>query len=435
MCFRLLGGYLSKITTGFWSRGSKLVSVAAKVAISEIGTKLKGLEDERDKLKSRIELAQSLVKTLSELKGASMKVGQLLSLDLGEIFPPEVTKVLETLHQNATFLPFETVEELLKKELKDKFNDLKDISTKPIAAASIGQVHSARLNDQEVVIKIQYPGVADTIPQDLKILEILLSQLTLLTRKDIDFKPILKEIEHVLKQEVDYLQEAQMMKIYGEKFSPKFIVPTLYDEYSTRKVITMQRLNGKTFNQWLEKSNYGERQNLALDLMELYLQEFFTHGLVQTDPNPGNFLITKDNQLALLDFGAVKKYSEEFIKGYRKVLISAFHHDHEKLLQESYQMGLIDSRESAETKKIYLEMMDLLCVPFRNKELFNFNNKEFFENSRDLSWALTKKCQFSPPPKDLIFLHRKLGGVFFLIKKLNIPISLNDYWYRFVDLE
>ena len=410
------------------------MGVAAKVAFSEIGSKLKGLEDEKEKLKARVELAHNLVKTLSELKGASMKVGQLLSLDLGEIFPPEVLKVLETLHQNATFLPYEKIEELLKAELKDKFNDFNDISRKPIAAASIGQVHSARLDNQDVVIKIQYPGVAETIPQDLKILEILLSQLTFLSRKNVDFKPILKEIEYVLKQEIDYHQEAQMMKIYGDKFREKFIIPDLYEAYSTDKIITMQRLEGKTFNQWLEKSVYGERQKMALDLMELYLQEFFIHGLVQTDPNPGNFLITSENQLALLDFGAVKRYSDDFIKGYREVLIAAFHHDKEKLLQESYKMGLIDPRESDETKSIYLEMMNLLCVPFRRKEPFHFTDKEFFESSRDLSWALTKSCQYSPPPKDLIFLHRKLGGVFFLIKKLNIPITLNDYWYRFVDL-
>lgn len=424
---------MGRITSGFWARGSKLVGVATKVALSEIGTKLKGFENEKDKLKARLELAQSLVKTLSELKGASMKVGQLLSMDLGEIFPPEVIKVLESLHQNSTFLPFKEIEDILKNELKEKFSDFESISENPIAAASIGQVHAAKLGGQDVVIKLQYPGVADTIPQDLKILEVLLSQLVFLTRKDVDFKPILKEIEQVLIQEIDYQLEAEMMTLYGEKFRPNYIVPKVFQSYSTHKIITMERLEGKNFNLWLGKSKYGERQKLAQDLMELYLQEFFTHGLVQTDPNPGNFLITEQNQLALLDFGAVKKYNDDFIQGYRRVLTSAYKGDQESLLEESYRLGFIDSRENVETKNIYLNMMDLLCIPFRRREAFNFGDKEFYENSRNLSWELTRKCQFSPPPKDLIFLHRKLGGIFFLIKKLDVPISLNDYWDRFVD--
>ena len=104
---------MAKIPTGLWSRGSKLMGMASKMAINEIGSRLKNWEDEKDKLQSKVELAQTIVKTMSELKGASMKLGQLMSMDMGEFLPPEVIKVLENLHQNSTFLPYDKIEEIL----------------------------------------------------------------------------------------------------------------------------------------------------------------------------------------------------------------------------------------------------------------------------------------------------------------------------------
>jgi len=160
---------VAKIPTGLWSRGTKLMGMASKMAVNEIGSRIKGWEDEKDKIKNKVELAQTIVKTMSELKGASMKLGQLMSMDLGEYLPPEVIKVLENLHQNSTFLPYDKIEAILKEELGDKFSHLTNISIIPLAAASIGQVHTATLDGKAVVIKVQYPGVADSIPSDLRL--------------------------------------------------------------------------------------------------------------------------------------------------------------------------------------------------------------------------------------------------------------------------
>ncbi len=169
---------------------------------------------------------------------------------------------------------------------------------------------------------------------------------------------------------------------------------------------------------------------MAKNLMNLYLEEFFDYGLVQTDPNPGNFLITAENQMALLDFGAVKQYDRAFIDGYRSILNAAYEKNQSILLSESERLSFIDPRESEEIKTIYLEMMELLAAPFRQDTPFDFSDKKFFEESQKLSWDLVKKCKYSPPPKDLLFLHRKLGGVFFLIKKLDAKIILKDYWHK-----
>jgi aarF domain-containing kinase len=421
---------VTKIPTSLWSRGSKLVGMASKVALNEIGTKLKTWESDKDRLASRLEMAHTLVKTMSELKGASMKLGQLISMDLGEYFPPEVVKILETLHQQSTFLPYNQIHEILKSELQEKLNDIKNISPGPIAAASIGQVHSATLNGEDIVIKIQYPGVAESIPSDLKMLELLLKNLAFFQGKQMDLAPFFQEVKEVLERETDYLHEAQMLERYQAAFrDTSFIIPRLYKEYSTNKIIIMEKINGVKLTDWIEKSFLGERQKLAHDFMTLYLKEFFQHGLVQTDPNPGNFLMASDNRMALLDFGAVKEYDQSFIDGYRRVLKSALENNLEELITTSEAIGFIDAREPEEVKKLYLAMMETLAAPFRSNQPFDFNDKNFYDMSRDQSWELTKKCRYSPPPKDLLFLHRKLGGVFFLIKKLDVKLVLKDYWH------
>ncbi len=421
---------MSKIPTGLWSRGSKLVGIASKMAINELSSRVKTWEDEKSKIQARVEMAQGLVKTLSELKGASMKLGQLLSLDLGEYLPAEVIKVLESLHQNSTFLPFDKIEAILKEELKSKFTDLKELSIEPLAAASIGQVHSAKLHGKDVVIKVQYPGVAESIPSDLKLLELLVKNLSLLHGKSLDLNPFFKEIEEVLKKETDYELEVRMLQRYRQAFSESnYIVPEVYPDHSTTKVITMERIFGKSFNDWLSGSFLGDRQKMAHQLMNLYLEEFFKYGLVQTDPNPGNFLVTSQNKMALLDFGAVKEYDDSFKQGYRNLLMASFARDEKKILEESIALGFIDERETQEVKDLYVRMMDLLADPFRKHGPFDFNDKTYYATSRDMSWELTRKCKYSPPPKDLLFLHRKLAGVFVLIRKLDVKIVLRDYWH------
>jgi len=422
---------VAKIPTGLWSRGSKLVGMATKMAANELGSRFKTWESDKDRIQSKIELAQTIVKTMSELKGASMKLGQLMSMDMGEYLPPEVVKVLETLHQNATFLPYEKIEAILKEELGDKFSHLTDVSQIPLAAASIGQVHSAMLDGNSVVIKVQYPGVADSIPSDLKLLKMLMKNVSLVQGKDTDLDPFFKEVEEVLIRETDYINECEMLKRYRDVFKDSdYIVPLVYPDYSTKKIITMERIHGKSLNEWTEKSLLGERQALAHQMMSLYLEEFFKHGLVQTDPNPGNFLLTQNNKMALLDFGAVKEYDRDFIENYRKILIASFKQDKNKILEESVKMNFIDPRENDEVKDLYLQMMDCLAAPFRQEQPFDFSDKKFYEDSKNLSWTLTRKCKYSPPPKDLLFLHRKLAGVFILVKKLEVKLVLKNYWNK-----
>jgi aarF domain-containing kinase len=423
-----------KIPTSVFSRGTKLMGLAGKLAFNEVTSRMKTWEDEKAKLQSKVEMAQNVVKTLSQLKGASMKLGQLISLDLGSYLPPEVTKVIETLHNQTTFLPYKKIEAILQSELGPKLADFKNITEKPIAAASIGQVHRASLNGRDVVLKVQYPGVAESIPSDMRLLEMIVKQISFFQGKNIDMSSFFSEVEEVLINEADYKHELKMHKLYAEKFAGSdYIVPEIFDDYSTSKVLTMEYIEGLTVTQWLALNPSEDiKERFADQFMKLYLKEFFHFGMVQTDPNPGNFLVTHDEKLALLDFGATKLYSVDFVEAYRRVLLAAYHNDEAAIITESERIGFLDARESDEVKLIYLEMMKMLVAPFQSGVAFDFADKSFLDRSRDLSWEMTRKCKYSPPPKDLLFLHRKLVGVFVFIKKLNAKVTLKDYWY-FVD--
>lgn len=429
-----------KIPTSLFQRSSKLLGVAAKVALSEMGGKLpfkKKLQDHDLNLKElqrRIELTKNVVQSLSHLKGASMKLGQLLSLDLGDYLPPEIIRVLSELHNKSSFLPFEDIESLLQRELKEKFSEFESLSTSPIAAASIGQVHKAILHGQEVVIKVQYPGIDQTIPSDMKVLEFLVKQLRFFTdTKNIDFSSLLTEVETVLTQETDYLLEARMQEKYRSLLT-SYHIPEVKKEFSTSRVLTQEFVQGVSLSEWIETHQHDKAQkvNMAHKLLHLYLEEF-SLGLVQTDPNPGNFLISSQDELALIDFGAVKEYPSDFIQKYKEILIHLRRNDLQKVLDLSFELSFIDPRENETTQKSYLEMMSFFISPLHQNTEFIFNNPEYIAKARELSIKLSKQCRFSPPPQSIVFLHRKLGGVISLLKKMEVSLDLQPYWKKFIE--
>jgi aarF domain-containing kinase len=411
-----------------WSRSSLLIKTAGKMAYKELESRV-----QTSPLGKRIEQAEELVKALSQMKGAAMKVGQLLSLDATDLFPPEVIKVLSQLQADAGALPFEEIRSILIKELGEtQYQKIDFIDPTPLAAASIGQVHRATINGKDYVLKIQYPGVADTIDSDINLLEKLISQMFFFSgRKKIEIKPLMTELKEVLKLETNYLQEAQFLTRYQKNFAKdsRFIIPKVDLEYTTQKVLCLEFCSGLPLRNWLEaEPSTQDAQELAKYALELYLTEFYQWGLVQTDPNFGNFLIQENPlKIVLLDFGSTKQYSSSFIQKYKRIVKAAFDDKDEELLEATFEMNLMDKRESTETRIKYIKMMKAIVAPFQQPEDFDFTDSEFVSLSKDLSLEFTQALEYSPPPKELIFLHRKLGGIFGLMKRCKAKIALRPY--------
>jgi aarF domain-containing kinase len=434
----------------FRSRSIKLLSLAARVGTKEVAQNLKdrftGAVDEvtSGRLKTRIDQARLIAEQLSQLKGAAMKAGQLLSLDAADYFPPEAVEVLSKLQGKAEPIDWSIVREVLVADLgEEKIRDFKGLSIVPAASASIGQVHRARLVvdgvERDVAIKIQYPGIADSIDSDLKILKTLASSLLTVTGRRIDLDETFDELRLVLHQEANYDLERKHMEEYRGLMNslPGFIVPQAIPAYSSKRVLTMTWEEGISLQDWLATSPPLEQRNqIGRKLLDLYCREFFDWGFVQTDPNYGNFLIRpKTLDLVVLDFGATLHYSPEFRAGYVHLLRQIGSRNPAAIIDASISFGLISDRESTETRRLLAEMMISSLEPFREgAQPFHFKNLEYVKKQRATLQEFTQSLRHSPPPKKILFLHRKLGGIFSFLKKLEAEIDVAPYWAQMLSL-
>jgi aarF domain-containing kinase len=428
----------SSPTTGALGRAGKLLQLASSMAKAEIKHRaFKGdaAGSATESAKLRLQQATAMVRELGHLKGAAMKLGQMLALEARDFLPDEVVAVLEQLHSNASFMDFETIFAVIQEDLGSKANDLIDLSHEPIAAASIGQVHRAVFNDDAVAVKVQYPGIRDSIHSDVKILSVVLKTMSKLFRRELEIDGLLKEFSEVFIQETDYNQEAEAQSEYRNLAAamPGIRVPRVYPQLSSARVLTMDFEDGLSITRWMRETNppIDVRRRLGESVLDLYTREFCDWGLVQTDPNPGNFLIRPNtNELVLLDFGATKRYSFEFRKHYSQLVMAIFRRDKKAVRETAISLGLISHREN-ETAFVAFEALVFESMRPMTMKTFDFRDKEYVTTVRRLTRALVKELKFSPPPKNLIFLHRKLGGVFLILKLLAVDLNLENYLSRF----
>lgn len=433
---------MKKTPSGVFSRSLNLLSMTSKLAAREIGDRVSAkIKDAAgdSKLAARIDQARIMVDHLAHLKGAAMKAGQLLSLDTSDFLPPEVIEILSRLQSQAT--PHETadIKSVLLKELgKTAYGQIRNFSEQPIAAASIGQVHKAQINGEEVAIKIQYPGVADSIDSDLSILKKVAQGFIAVSGKRMDLNDTFKEVREVLKNEVDYEKELKNLESYTAMIAsiPGLVIPRAYPEYSTARVLTMSFEKGTSIKDWIQSNPpLAQREQIAKLVLDLFCLEFAATGLVQTDPNFGNYLVRENPsapsgiELILLDFGATLHYSLEFRNGYAALLRDLGSDDADKIFDSAVKFGLLDPREDAAARVAFKDMIQVSLEPFdAHKQPFVFTDRDFEKRTRDANIAFSKTLVYSPPPRQLLFLHRKLGGVFNLVKRLGVKLDLRPYW-------
>ncbi len=427
--------------TGVLERAGKLLKLAGSLTRQEVAHRL-GDRDAGGSAITRLKQAATLVQELSHMKGAAMKVGQMLALEARDYLPDEVVQVLEQLQNKASFMAFDEVDEILRSDLGKKRSQLRELSEEPIAAASIGQVHRAEIEKNgtmvPVAVKVQYPGIRDSIHSDVKILGVVLKGLTTVFRREIEIEGLLEEFAEVFVQETDYEQEAQAAIDYRKAAATLagVVVPRVHLGLSTARVLTMDYEPGLTLTQWIRQTHPTPARRLELGalILELYSREFCEWGLVQTDPNPGNFLIRPETgELILLDFGATKRYSKEFRIQYSRLIMAIFTKDTNKVMDAALKMALLDPRESAAAQKAFQALVFESMRPIALNR-FDFTDQEHVQKVRTLSQNLLKELRFSAPPKDLIFLHRKLGGVYQMLRQLEVDLELGSYLSRFEEL-
>lgn len=420
--------------------------MASRVAAHEIGSRVLPA-DAQKKLETRIEQARVIADSLSHLKGAAMKAGQLLSLDTSDFLPPEAIEILSRLQARATPTRTADIRAVLVRELgAAKMNRLQNFSEHPHASASIGQIHTAELDGRKVAIKVQYPGVADSIDSDLAILRRLADGFITVSGKKFSLEETFKEIREVLTQEVDYDLERRHLERYRDLLSARrdYIVPQSYAEFSTSRVLTMSFEDGLPIMEWsrLPSTQAADREHIARLVLDLFCMEFSEWGLVQTDPNFGNYLVRtgggpisardpRGHSLVCLDFGATLNYANEFREGYARLLKTLASNDTETIFHGAVEFGLLDERESTEAREAFKDMIQVTMEPFHpDRQPFRFSDPDYERRTTAANRRFTRALVYSPPPRKILFLHRKLGGIFNLVKRLGAEIDLRPYWQK-----
>ncbi len=372
------------------------------------------------------ENARLLAARLARLRGAAMKVGQMLSLEGDSSLPAEFAQALEVLRSSAHHMPRNQVESVLTRELgkgyQQRFAHLELVAMK---AASIGQVHRGRTHDGlEIVLKVQYPGVAESIDSDVDNLRSLLS-LTRLLPGDMDLDAFILELKDELRREVDYERELEQLALYGERLGnlPGFRVPRGIPELSSQRVLTMEYAPGVELLEWAKDASQSARDRVARQLIRLLLHEFFVLQLMQTDPNPANYLIEAANEtLILLDFGATRPVPDHISAVYRKAFQAIAHKDVSLILEVISELGIQYTSGSP--------ALDLVVeIALLSAELFEPGEFDFA--SSDLAQTLNEKGRqmaryrkdITPPPPEYVFFQRKLGGTFLLCRGLKARVD------------
>ncbi|MEY2896551.1 MAG: hypothetical protein RL669_820 [Pseudomonadota bacterium] len=370
--------------------------------------------------------AQRLAERLARLRGAAMKLGQLVSMEGGDLLPPEFVRALEILRSDAAPMPHAQLARALGREWgKGWETRFEHFDWEPEASASIGQVHRARLRGgRELAVKVQYPGVARSIGADVDNVAVLLRLFNLLPLQ-IDVAGIAAEAKRQLLQEADYLAEARLATEYARRVAdePQLVVPRVHAALTTARVLAMDWIESAPIEAATELPQ-AARDALGTTLEQLLFRELFEFGLMQSDPNPANYRLDEQGRIVLLDFGATVRLAPDFVEHYRRIVRAIVASDAAGIAREAAAIGYIDADEAPERVAAAVEVIELVCEPLRARGRYDFGASDLPQRAREvgLELGLRRGLLRSPPPAT-IFLHRKLVGSFFLLARLGARVD------------
>lgn len=424
------------VPSGRIARLSRLSSMTAGVAGNMAVNGLAQLgQGQRPSMRDLLLTPQNITRVadqLAKMRGAAMKIGQLMSMDTGDVLPPELAQIMARLRDDAHFMPPAQLKQVLNANWPDGWlQKYKKFDVRPIAAASIGQVHRAQLKDgRDLAIKVQYPGVAKSIDSDVANVGVLMRMSGLLP-KGFELAPYLEEARKQLHDETDYVLEGAQLARFGTllRDNPAFIVPELYRDWTTPGILAMSYVDGEPIES-AQNAPQDTRNRIARNLIELTLKELFEFGLMQTDPNFANYLYQPETgQIVLLDFGATRALDPVIVRQYRALMRAGLSDDKGAIAQTAQDIGFFVAETPETHKNRIVKMIRLAFGALRDSTEFEFAATDLSQQMQTEGMALAQEGFVPPPlPIDVLLLQRKLGGVFLLCGRLNAKVDLSTLW-------
>ena len=419
----------------FAKLGSLATGVASNMLVDGAKSALTGKGWDNKRLLLQPKNIEKLAVQLSHLRGAAMKLGQLLSMDAGDLLSPELAQLLALLRSDANPMPHKQLVEVLKIQWGDDWlSRFSHIELRPFAAASIGQVHLAyQENGDKLAVKVQYPGIAKSVVSDVDNVITLLT-LSRLLPKELDIKPLVNEAKAQLLAEADYLQEADYLLRYKTalKSNTNFKVPNVYTAHSTKQVLTMEYVNAEPIER-ITALPQSQQSFVAEQLIDLFFKEMFEFKLIQTDPNFANFHYQSDTQkIVLFDFGATREISNELSSAYLALFKAGSENNREGVLNSASKIGYFKDDILDDYKNNVIDLFLMACEPLRYNGNFDFKNSELALKIKNAGLELSAQSQqWHTPPVDALFIHRKLAGLYLIAARLGAKIDVRGLFSHY----
>jgi predicted unusual protein kinase regulating ubiquinone biosynthesis (AarF/ABC1/UbiB family) len=418
------------IPTTKTERSAKFVKTGFQIGGNYIKHYSKKLfNPDMDRAKLNEDNATDIYKSLSELKGSALKIAQMLSMDKN-IMPQSYVDKFTQSQYNAPPLSGPLIVRTFTKhfgktpeQIYDKFNSVSS------NAASIGQVHEAYLNGNKLAVKIQYPGVADSISSDLKLVKPFAFRLLGMSEKELNI--YVKEVEERLLEETDYDLEVRRSIQFSEacKNLQNVVFPTYYPELSSKRIITMGWLQGMHLKEFLKTNpNQELRNKIGQALWDFYNFQQHEMRAVHADPHPGNFLITPEEKLGVIDFGCIKELPDDFYYPFFSLVSAGIMNDKEKTMDAFRKLEMIHKTDSpaqvAFYYKAYKEMIGLFAKPYMG-ETFDFSQQQFFDDLYAYGEKVSKMPEFKQARgvKHFIYVNRTNFGLYTILQELKAVVN------------
>lgn len=372
--------------------------------------------------------ARKVTAQLSQMRGAAMKMGQLLSMGGDDLLPPALADILGRLRADAEHMPVRQLDQVLVRAWgKDWRQRFQRFDVRPIAAASIGQVHRATTHDgRSLAIKIQYPGIRASIDSDVDNVAMLI-RLSGLLPDTINIAPMLAEAKRQLHEEADYAREADCLARFGALLAdvPDYRVPALHRDFTTPDVLAMDYVKGVAIES-LADGPQDVRDRVMTLLLALILRELFEFRLMQTDPNFANYRYDSDTgRLVLLDFGATRAFSFKTAADYRQLMHAGLAADREVMAKAMLDIGFFGPETPRKHQDSIIAMFDTGMATLRETGHFDFSDTSMVATIRDDGLAMARDRDFwHIPPIDTLFLQRKFAGTYLLGRRLQARVDM-----------